>query len=304
MAPVPLLPPPDRLDRLVTVLDAATRDGGWHQPHRLVSLENDPEGPGRTTFGFRTLDQGEHPLDHLLGYVAPKAWTGMGVVCFGWASPADGADLARGTTATRPSAHPDRRRVRVITLIDRRGREQATASLDDGTVVDEPGSGTVSDALRRCLRLATPPPPVGAEELFAAQWLVAIAQSTHSQTATWREVALLHPALQLLVGTRFRPRADELVGCGRTLHQTMPWEQLRLRAAAGRIDGLGIPADLADWMDEGMFARWVLAGLPMLPTLLQACSEAVDGAVLRRIRHTLRAWDLDPPLRQPETRAG
>ncbi len=304
MAPAPLLPPPDRLDRLVTMLDAATSDDSWHQPHRLVSLENDPEWPGRTTFGLRTLAPGEHPLDHLLGFVAPKAWTGMGVVCFGWAAPAEDADLGRGTATARPSAHPDRRRVRVITLIDRRGREQATASLDDGTVIDEPGSGTVTDALRRCLRLATPQPPGAVAEVFAAQWLLAIARSPRSVTTDWRQVALLHPALQLLEGSRFGPRADELVGCGRTLHQTLPWEQLRQRTAAGKVDGVGIPADLAEWMDEGMFARWVLAGLPLLPSLLQECADVVDAKMLRRVRHTLRAWDLDPPLPHPQRRAG
>lgn len=297
MASVPSLPDPDRLDRLVTILDAATSTGGWHQPHRLVSLEDDPEGGG-LTFGFLTLDEGRHPLDVLLGFRAPKAWSGAGVVCFGWAAPAPDADLLRRTSGgRRPSQHPGRRRVRVVTLIDRRGREQSTASLDDGTVIDEPGSGTVSDALRRCLGLATAPPPVGTAEIFAAQWLSAIAAAPPTRgDRAWRELALLHPAMRLLDAGGYRPRVDELVAGGRGLHRTMSWEQLRLRAADGRDDGLGVPADLAAWMDDGMFSRWALVGIPPLPGLLGRCAARVDGDALRRIRRTLRAWNLDPPV--------
>ncbi len=302
MASVPHLPPPDRLDRLVTLLDAATSEDGWHQPHRLVSIESDPD-TFEMSFGFRTLEPGDHPLDHLLGFVAPKAWTGIGVICFGWAAPAGDADLARGTAGTRPSHHPDRRRVRVITLLDRRGREQATASLDDGTVVDEPGSGTVSDALRRCLGLPTPPPPVGPAELFAALWLAAVANSA-GDGAGWNDLVRLHPAMQLLAAEGHRPRTDELVNAGQMLHRTLTWEQIRQRAADGREDGLGIPSDLATWMDDGMFSRWVLSGLPTLPTLLRACAEVVDGGVLQRLRRTLRAWNLDPPLPRSEAQAG
>ena len=301
MAPVPLLPPPDRLDRLVTLLDAATSEDGWHQPHRLVSIESDPD-TFEMSFGFRTLEPGDHPLDLLLGFVAPKAWTGLGVICFGWAAPATDVDLARGTAGARPSHHPDRRRVRVITLLDRRGREQATATLDDGTVVDEPGSGTVSDALRRCLSLPTPPPPVGPAELFAALWLAAVADSTDRKS--WHDLVGLHPAMQLLAAGGHRPRTDELVNAGQMLHRTLTWEQLRQRSADGREDGLGIPSHLSTWMDDGMFSRWVLSGLPTLPTLLQACAEAVEGGVLQRIRRTLRAWNLDPPLPRTAAQAG
>lgn len=301
MAPAPLLPDPDRLDRLVTVLDAATAGEGWHQPHRLVSLEDDPSGEGGLVFGFRTLETGTHPLDVLLGFRAPKAWAGLGVVCFGWAAPAaDDVDPSRHTARRRPSRHPARCRVRVVTLVDRKGREQGTATLEDGTVVDEPGSGTVSDALRRCLGLPTAPPPVGSAELFAAHWLVSVAGAT-PPPASWREVASLHPAMRLLAAGGHRLRTDELVGGGRTLHRAMPWEQLRLRAAAGRDDGLGIPPDIAEWMDDGMFARWALAGVTPLPVLLRECADRLDDHVLFRLRNTLRAWNLDPPLPQSAT---
>lgn len=299
----PLLPEPDALDRLVTVLDAACAEAGWHQPHRLVSVEPDRNaGPGGDqpglAFGFRVLDAGQHPLDVLLGFTAPAAWAGLGVICFGWASPIahDQLDAARHTTSgPRPSQHPERMRVRVTTLVDRTGEERATATLEDGTVVDEPGSGTVTDALRRALDVPTAPAPVGTAELFAALWLADLAQAGRPQS--WPEAALRHPAMQMLAGRFPSPQPEELIGCGRSLHRTMTWERLRQRAADGRIDlDVGIDAPLAAWMDEGMFARWVLGGVPPLPRLLADAASVLPADVLRRVRRALRAWNLDPPL--------
>lgn len=297
MAPETDLPEPDRLDRLVTVLDAACSRDGWHQPHRLVSVEPDPEGDPRAfAFGFRTLDEGQHPLELLLGFVAPPAWTAMGVVCFGWAAPGDDVDAARHrASGRRPSRHPERMRVRVTSIVDRRGRERATAQLEDGTVIDEPGSGTVSDALRRCLRVPTDPPPVGSQELFAAVWLADLAAS--GRALSWTEAALRHPAMRVLERGYPRPQPEELIASGRALHRTMSWEKLRQRAADGRFDaGADIDAALAAWMDAGMFARWVLGGLTPLPRLLADCAAVVSPDVLRRVRRALRAWNIDPPL--------
>ena len=288
MDPAPLLPEPDGLDRIVTLLDASCRADGWHQPHRLVSVEEDEDGV--LSFGFRVLGPGEHPLDHLLGFVAPETWSAMGLVCFGWASPPAG-----DASGLRPSEHPDRRRVRVVSLLDRHGEERATATLDDGSVVDEPGVGTVSDALRRCLGLATPAPPVGSGELFAAMWLSSVAAS--DRRLTWTEAVMLHPAMQVRARAGRRPQVEELVSSGRSLARAMPWGELRLRAAAGVSDGgIGVSADLAAWMDDGMFARWVLGGLPPFTPLLRRCATVLAPEVLRRLRRTLRAWNLDPPL--------
>jgi hypothetical protein len=285
----PLLPEPDRLDRLVTLLDAAFQEEGWHdRPHRLVSVEPDPDDAEGLAFGFRVLPEGSHPLDHLLGFVAPPAWWALGLVCYGWASPP--------TDGARPSAHPDRRRVRVVTLLARDGEERSTASLDDGTVVDEPGVGTVADALRRCLGLATAAPPVSTAELFAALWVGRIAAA--ERRLSWVEAAALHPAMEALaaVGGQ-RAQAEELIAAGRALHRSLSWGELRLRAAAGRQDpGVEVPADLAAWMDDGMFARWVLGGLPSFTWLLHRSARVVAPEVYRRLRRTLRSWGVDPPL--------
>lgn len=297
MGPDPSLPEPDRLDRFVTVLDAAVASGGWHQPHRLVSIEPTDDDLGADV-AFHVLEEGQHPLDLLLGFDAPASWSALGVVCFGWAAPAVGLDADRHTSDVRPSRHPERCRVRVVTLVDRAGREWATATMEDGTVVDEPGAGTVTDALRRCLKLPTAPPPVGTAELFAALWLGDLAATGRSQS--WAEVALRHPAMQLLGRDGHRPQPEELIGAGRALHRALTWERLRSRAATGRLDaGVELDPAVAAWMDDGMFARWVLGGLPPLPVLLSGCAGVLSPPVVRRVRRALRGWDLDPPLAEP-----
>ncbi len=185
--------------------------------------------------------------------------------------------------------------MRVTTIVGRNGVERATATLSDGTVVDEPGRGTVTDALRRSLRLPTDPPPVTSAELFAAQWLSSIIAA--GRTLTWTEVALRHPALQVLQAGGHHPQPEELIGCGRSLHRSLAWEQLRQRVADGRLDlGLGITAGVAGWMDQGMFARWALSTQEPLPNLLGRCTGLLAPDVVRRVRRALRAWNLDPPL--------
>jgi len=138
-------PEPDLLDRLVTLLDAAAIDGGWYQPHLLVSLEGE-------RLGVLPLELGQHPLEVLDDFVAAPTCDVLGAVCFGWAAPVG---------PTRPSQHAGRRRVRVVTLVDRTGDVRATATFDDGTTTDAAPTGAVAEALRVALglrRRGGPPP--------------------------------------------------------------------------------------------------------------------------------------------------
>ncbi len=182
MSTAPLLPEPDRLERLVTTLDAVASSGGFYQPHQIFLVDD-------VAVELRLLPPDDHPLTHLLGFVVPPEWWAVGAVCFGWAR---SMSAARGV----------RRRARIVTAVDRDGHEAATTTLDDGSVIDEPGTGMVQDALRRCLGLPTAPPA--------------------SAPSAWRE--------------------------------------LRLRVVAGDTTaGLELSPDVAAWMDDGMFSRWVAA---------------------------------------------
>lgn len=236
----------DPLDRVVTLLDDAFREGGWHQPHFLVMVE-DADGES-FSLGTRPLPPNSHPLEHLLGFVAPASWSAFGAVCFGRVVPGD-------------------RRARVVTLVARTGEQHAVASFDDGTVIDEPAAGSVTDALRRCLGLPTPPPPCSTADVFASHWLASVlAAGGGTRRMTWAEVSSLraHPSFGVV-----------------------DWADLRRTVAAGSPAPAGVSADVAAWMDDGMFARWVMGGHPPVDRLVDQLSAVQLPNVMRRIRKAL-----------------
>jgi hypothetical protein len=259
----------DLLERVVTLLDDATRQGGWHQPHFLVMVTDDPDGEV-VSLGTKPLPEGSHPLEHLLGFVAPESWTAIGAVCFGVASPGP-------------------RRARVVTLVSRAGNEHAVASLDDGTVIDQPGEGKVGDALRRCLGLPTAPPPCTTAELFGGQWLLAaLTAGGGRRRMTWPELASLHPCMMLAeLQHGRRPAPSTLVAEARDLAEALTWADLRRLTAAGSIAPARLSADIAAWMDDGMFARWVMADLPPTDRLLDDLGRTQLPNVMRRVRRTV-----------------
>jgi hypothetical protein len=46
-------------------------------------------------------------------------------------------------------------------------------------------------------------------------------------------------------------------------------------------------------MDEGMFAREVLAHYPSVPILLDELTDAVGAGTARRVRTLIRSWGID-----------
>lgn len=286
----------DRLDRLVTLLDAAWSDQGWFQPHRLVTLEADPADPDTVLLGQRPLPEADHPLDHLLGFTAPPGWLAMGLVCFGWAHSVTALDDGRaGRGAPRQR---QRRRARVVTLVDRSGNNQATATLDDGTVGDEPAQGTVSDALHRCLGLPTAPPPAGSAELFAVLWLEALLAAPRG--ISWADATALHPSSAWLASLGRRSGSDDLATAGRALAETLDWPALRA-AAGGQSQQTLVAPDLARWMDDGMFARWVLGGHRPVPVLVEELESTLAPAFFRRVQRTLQEWGICGATSPPPT---
>jgi hypothetical protein len=151
--------------------------------------------------------------------------------------------------------------VRVVTVVDRSGAERATVGMEDGTVLDDPGEGVVLDALRRALGLPTPPPPLPLAAFLDDLWLRELASSP--RRLSWTEAAALRPAP---VGT---------------------WSVLR---ACGWP---GVDVDLAAWMDDGMFARWVAGTVPPRTELLEELAVRQTAAVARRVRLALARSALD-----------
>jgi len=238
------IPEPDRLERIVTLVDAAVADRGWHRPHLLLAVEGHDEH-GALDLRVRELSDGVHPVDELLGLCAPASWTAMGAVTYGWAAPLDGP-------ATRPSAHPDRCRARVTSIVDRTGLEAVTTALDDGRVIDDPGVGVLGDVLRRCLGAPTaPPPPL--RELMNVLWVEALLADATS-IRRWDDALASQPPVTT-------------------------WTHLRHLAR----DAPGFGA-LAAWMDDGMFARWLLGGHPSLGQLLDNADARLPKTIALRLR--------------------
>ena len=123
-------------------------------------------------------------------------------------------------------------------------------------------------------------------------------------------MAVLHPAAQLVLddmsGRRSEvvesmPRLAVILSDGRT------WTDLRTGFAAGTWEVPAIPADVAEWMDDGMLSRWLLDGLPSCAESLVVLSDLLSERLLTRIRDTLDEWhvsaraDADPWLQtRPE----
>jgi hypothetical protein len=52
-----------------------------------------------------------------------------------------------------------------------------------------------------------------------------------------------------------------------------------------------IDPELAGWMDDGMFARWVLSDLPSPDELLATVRPYLAPSAARRLAHAVRAAD-------------
>lgn len=172
----------------------------------------------------------------------------------------------------------------------RDGRIGWRMRLPDGSFYDRvPEEGFMLDILRRSLGLATPPAPTSIAPLELAAWFAAIiARSMEDERRLdWGESLFLHPAVANTPGVdeedaesrlRSHPVADE-------------WDVMRRVVAAGLATATTPPPELAEWMDAGMFARWVLDGLPPLPALLSMVQPHLQPAALRRMRHLARGLD-------------
>lgn len=205
---------------------------------------------GGVDLGVKPLD-GARPADLLLGFVAPPEWHALGVAVHGWAY-----DLTeRFTGGGRHS------RVHVVSLVTRSGETihrslvpddaARTATLDDPA---EPVEGEQVDLLRCALEQPTAPPPCGATIYLAIEWLDRIARDGH-----------LPPA----------PVAG------------LEWGFLRHEAAMGRREAPGLTMLDASWLDDGAFARWILARLPLLSDARANALDAIGIARQREILETL-----------------
>jgi hypothetical protein len=148
-------------------------------------------------------------------------------------------------------------------------------AMPDGECV-----GTTPDALRRAMGLPTPPP-----EVPVAHWVALM---------LFRLIAGDGGAHRRVGWSQLRPKLEtyEVLGHDGT------WEVLRNLAAKRAMPELDVSQEVAAWMDDGMFSRWVLGGLPPYDHMLERARQACTPEAFNQVRRLLRKWGLRTRVRR------
>ena len=224
----------------------------------------------------------------LLGFVAPDDWVAFGMCVTGHTTPLGHDEVVS----------EDPHETRILLIADRHGNHLARFHVG-GELRSESGdaAGPLVDLCLRVLQRPTPKSAQSTMYLWAVLWLDRIVADFASAGTPpdWRQITPLCPGIELgreVFGAR--PTADQIATLGRCLTAGYDWEALRNLQATGH--GL-LPepdADVADWMDEGMFARRVLACLPDLEDLVEATDALAGRGARSALSKVLRAWDILP----------
>jgi hypothetical protein len=192
-------------------------------------------------------------LHQLLGWSAPDDCAAVAVV-------AGGQPRAISGPGGGPPPEVPPGRVRLVAVVDREGGSAACTSFADGSEMQaEGGEGRLSDAMRRSLGLATPPPPVGSATVIGHLWLMEVVAALERSGGPlgWEEVAASHPAV-VAVSDRHALSDDERDTLIALSPRVWTWEWLRRQTAAGAALAAVVSPEEAAWMDDGMFARCAL----------------------------------------------
>lgn len=248
-------------------------------PASLIRVRTDEEGLEVAT---RPLD-GEHPDTWLLGHRAPPDVDAMGVVTAG-----------RMFSIDHPGATIGR--VCVASLVSRRG-ELACASVDaDGNALFDDGlTGRIVDVLKRCMAVATDPPPCGAEVLFAQLWLssLVVACDGDDPAPGWPEAARHHLCVELFDRhERDDLTAEQMGSLLKRFAGFISWERLRRYVDEGVITFGGTQPGDGAWFDDGAFARRLLGSVPSLGLLRREVCRRLDGEVWEQVAASLDAGGL------------
>jgi hypothetical protein len=143
------------------------------------------------------------------------------------------------------------------------------------------GVGTILDALKRAVGVATAPPEISFEGWVARMLLMLIIGDTPRghRRVPWSQV---RPTLE---------RYKELAAEG-------SWETLRGVASKREHVVADLAPAEAAWMDEGMFSRWVIGGMPSYEHLLDEARKACTEEAFSQVRRQLKAWGLPVRVRK------
>ncbi|CAN5660467.1 hypothetical protein BH20ACT2_BH20ACT2_23460 [soil metagenome] len=289
-------PGPHQLRRLVESLDRTLVAAGDTAAYLIGVIPlgaHPPRAVGHRLgeVGLVEVPPGGHPLDLLTGWHAPDDWAAVGVAT-------GGRCLVHGPAGPAGAA------LHLVLLVSRSGATAAAVRPNSGRgpgevvlTADPPGAGPEGRLVEACLRVLgrpTRPPPGGTVELWARQWLDAVmaaAVAAPVPPLCWPEVAARHP----------HPAGDGTVvgidayieGCAATAAD-LTWDVLRQAAAAGAASAAPVTPAEAAWMDDGMFARELLAPFPEVPELLGDLAGLVTADAHAGVLAALAAWGVHP----------
>jgi hypothetical protein len=222
-----------------------------------------------------------------LGWTAPPECQAVGVVACGRAIAEDGpVEPPPGFT---PGATT---RVRAACLVARDGAiGWQMETLDGACHPAPPTEGRLMDCFRRCFGLPTPAAAVGPGNFQALLWLISIEEVLQgsNRRLTWNQMLDLHPAANPQDYRQLaNPHGPPCAPTGRWGEPEWTWEALRRSAIRDNWARGLVQQDLAAWMDEGMFARWILDSLPSPEDVLAKLRPRLSTSAARRLAHAVR----------------
>jgi hypothetical protein len=261
--------------RLAELIHRATTDG---PVARLVSVHQDPVAE-RFELGFWDLPPGAgHPVDPLVGFVAPQRWCAVGLVTSGRMRHLDRVDqIAQPTLAT--------------VLVHRDGTAASVVGAPAGSerMIEDPPVGLVADVLNRVLGRPTPPPEEPTGTMVELTWLDRLAGGLlhpRGRVRSWRWMADRHP----LRGGGPVPSPEELAARTAAYSEQRTWADVRFFGAEQELPAArfgppdGTTALAATWFDDGSLSRWLLSTLPpadaLVPDLLAVLPDHVGADLL------------------------
>lgn len=230
-----------------------------------------------------------------LGHDLPAGWQATAVVATGRVHALDPSHELPASVARAQSGG-----MRMCCVVSRAGRVgwkvrlPPTAGSPSATepgghpLSEAPTEGMMLDVLLRAAGHPTPAPSVPAGDLLTLLWIEALLCAVDARPrwrAEWPDMIGLHPALPLEPDTD----PDEAEAVLESVGAWASWEDFRRRAVELPTGNLLPPAELARWMDEGIFSRWVMEPLPALDQAMRQVRPLLDSDAYHRLRRLSRS---------------
>ena len=232
------------------------------------------------------------PVVQLLGFTAPAEWWAVGIVT---GARARSLDDAAAPAVWGTLVHLIERGGTSTSLLGRPGLEPLALGCDTAAV-----EGRLGDACRRMLGLPTAPPPGDMTAHVTDLWLDVVARDACDHPGLdWTEVVARHPAGPVPGARSMAPTPALMARHTVRFGADLDWERYRRTCVALDRTPFGeIDADVAAWMDTGMFARWMLGESLPWPERMELLDGLLSPGAADRLWATLA---LCPPPPWPPT---